>query len=340
MGRLGGCGGEKDHIIMRLLKQMSGQPCGGVAKRRILMTGMLRKLVLGGLILGVVSITGGQVARADSVEMAQIQVAVEPTGTESEGTNDPLEPINRLFFGFNEILQMVILRPATEMYQLFIPPPLREAIGNVIDNIKTPVILANDILQGEGRRAWVTTQRFMVNTTVGVGGIMDPADEFGIRRHSEDFGQTLAVWGVGEGVYLVLPLFGPSNPRDAVGKLFVDNYFDPLGLYLSNIDHQPAIYARTAVEGVDEYGGVMDELDQVKKTSIDFYAAVRSMYRQKRKAEISNGEEVDLPPIPDLSLEGDEVKEPDPAADVMPRRPNQGDQLSQDQSGHGAPRIR
>ncbi len=304
------------------------------------MTGMFRKLVLCGLILGVVSITGGQVARADSVEVAQIQVAVEPTGTETEGTNDPLEPINRLFFGFNEILQMVVLRPATEMYQLFIPPPLREAIGNVIDNLKTPVILANDILQGEGERAWLTTQRFMVNSTIGVAGTIDVADELGIQRHTEDFGQTLAVWGVGEGVYLVLPLFGPSNPRDAVGKLFVDNYFDPLGLYLSNIDHKPAMYARTAVEGVDEYGSVMDELDQVKKTSIDFYAALRSMYRQKRKAEINNGEEFDLPPIPDLSLEGNGVKEPNPAADAATPRPGPNDQLSQDQSSLGAPRIR
>lgn len=304
------------------------------------MTGMFRKLVLCGLILGVVSITGGQGARADSVEVAQIQVAVEPTGTETEGTNDPLEPINRLFFGFNEILQMVILRPATEMYQLFIPPPLREAIGNVIDNLKTPVILANDILQGEGERAWLTTQRFMVNSTIGVAGAIDVADELGIQHHTEDFGQTLAVWGVGEGFYIVLPLFGPSNPRDAVGKLFVDNYFDPLGLYLSNIDHKPAMYARTAVEGVDEYGSVMDELDQVKKTSIDFYAALRSMYRQKRKAEINNGEEVDLPPIPDLSLEGNGVKEPNPAADAATPRPGRNDQLSQDQSGVGAPRIR
>ncbi len=145
---------------------------------------------------------------------------------------------------------------------------------------------------------------------------------------------------MGEGVYLVLPLFGPSNPRDAVGKLFVDNYFDPLGLYLSNIDHKPAMYARTAVEGVDEYGSVMDELDQVKKTSIDFYAALRSMYRQKRKAEINNGEEFDLPPIPDLSLEGNGVKEPNPAADAATPRPGPNDQLSQDQSSLGAPRIR
>lgn len=304
------------------------------------MAGMFKKLVLCGLMVGMISITSGQAARADSLEIAQAVVAEEVPATAPEGVSDPLEPINRLIFGFNEILQMVILRPATEMYEVFVPPPLREAIGNIIDNLKTPVILANDILQGESDRAWRTTQRFVINSTVGIAGIMDAADDMGIPRHSEDFGQTLAVWGVGEGFYVVLPLFGPSNPRDAVGKLFVDNYFDPLGLYLSNIDHEPGMYARTTVEGVDEYGGVMDELDQIKKTSIDFYAAVRSMYRQKRKSEIANGAEVDLPPIPDLSLEGPELNAPEPAADAEPVRPVVSDQVSFDPSGAGSPRIR
>jgi len=230
------------------------------------------------------------------------QVAVE----EADDADDPLEPVNRFLFGFNEIFQLVLLQPATGMYEHLVPPPLREAIGHMIDNLQTPVVLANDLLQGEGQRALITTQRFVINTTLGVGGIMDPATEMGFDRHGEDFGQTLAVWGVGEGLYLVLPFYGPSNPRDAVGKLFVDNYFDPLGLYLDNIDEDEAIYARIAVGAVDEYGGVMDELDQIKKTSVDYYAAIRSMYRQKRKAEIGNGAEIALPPIPDLGqVDGD-----------------------------------
>jgi len=249
--------------------------------------------------LGVLLGTSGAFAPvpAWAGEQAISQVAA---GEDVEDVNDPLEPINRLIFDFNEIFQKLILRPATGMYQHLVPPPIREAIGNVIKNLSTPVVLANDILQGEGERAWQTTQRFVVNTTLGVGGIMDPAEEMGIPRHKEDFGQTLAVWGVGEGFYVVLPLYGPSNPRDAVGKLLVDSYFDPLGLYLSNTDQDSAIYARMGVGAADEYGGVMDELEQIKKTSVDFYAAVRSMYRQKRKSEIKNGEEINLPPIPDL----------------------------------------
>lgn len=246
---------------------------------------------------------------------------------EADAANDPLEPVNRFIFGFNEIFQMVILRPVTGMYQHLIPPAVREAIGHLIDNLKTPVILANDVLQGEGGRAWQTTQRFVVNTTLGVGGIMDPATKMGIVKHSEDFGQTLAVWGVGEGLYVVLPLYGPSNPRDAVGKLLVDDYFDPLGMYLSNTHEDEARYARMAVGAVDEFGGVMDDLEQIKKTSVDYYAAIRSMYRQKRKAEIGNGTEVDLPPIPDLGLQMDNGIGADAVA--TPPRSAAGDQVSQ-----------
>ena len=156
---------------------------------------------------------------------------------------------------------------------------------------------------GELNRALTTFGRAFINTTVGMGGIADVASEMGIERHDEDFGQTLGVYGVGEGFYLVLPIFGPSNPRDAIGKLVVDNYFDPIGLWLDNTDQDEVIYALAAAKGIDEYAGIVDELNQVKKTSVDYYAAVRSLYRQKRKAEINNGSILELPPIPDLSYD-------------------------------------
>lgn len=270
-------------------------------------------------------------ARADSTQLSNVShLEIAQAAEEAEDINDPLEPLNRLFFGLNEILQKAVLGPATEIYRIFIPPPVREAIGNMIDNLRSPVILANDILQGEGERAWHTTQRFVINSTIGVVGVMDVAEGMGIPKHDEDFGQTLAVWGVDEGFYVVLPLFGPSNPRDAVGKLLVDSYFDPLGLYLDNTDRDPERYARLSVGAVDEYGGVVDELEQIRKTSVDYYAAVRSMYRQKRKSEISNGEEVDLPPIPDLSLDFDEPSDQEDAAEKRPAVSKTGDQLSQD----------
>ncbi|MFQ5765701.1 MAG: MlaA family lipoprotein, partial [Rhodospirillales bacterium] len=125
----------------------------------------------------------------------------------------------------------------------------------------------------------------------------------GVERHDEDFGQTLAVYGVEEGFYLVLPIFGPSNPRDAIGKLGADSYLDPLGLWLDNTDRDEIRYTLAGARGIDQYANIVDELDQVKKTSVDYYAAVRSLYRQKRKTEIHNGSILELPPIPDLSYD-------------------------------------
>ena len=250
---------------------------------------------------------------------------------EEEDVNDPLEPMNRVFFEFNEFFQGLLLRPVTEMYRLFIPQPMRKAIGNALDNLNSPIVLANDILQGEGIRAYETTSRFLVNSTLGIAGLFDVADELGIEEHSEDFGQTLAVWGLGEGFYLVLPFFGPSSPRDAIGKHVVDGYFDAFGMYFDNTDREAVNHTRTALGALDQYGGVMDELDQVKKTSIDYYAAIRSMYRQKRTAEIRNGEDAELPPIPDLSFEFDEddIEEPATGSTEFGRQNRNADEVSQ-----------
>ncbi|MCG8509837.1 MAG: VacJ family lipoprotein [Rhodospirillales bacterium] len=295
---------------------------------------MIRTLMVCAMAFGLVGfgalgVGNPRFAYADSPQQSAVShMEIAQAAEQSEDVNDPLEPLNRFFFGLNEVFQKVVLRPATEIYRIFIPPPMRDAIGNMIDNLKTPVILANDVLQGEGERAWQTTQRFLINSTIGIAGIRDAAEEMGIPKHDEDFGQTLAVWGVDEGFYVVLPLFGPSNPRDAVGKLLVDGYLDPLGLYLANTNQDAARYARLSVGAVDEYGSVVDELEQIRKTSVDYYAAVRSMYRQKRKSEINNGEEVDLPPIPDLSLELETLHEDD-AAEKKPTIVKEGDQLSQ-----------
>ena len=223
-----------------------------------------------------------------------------------EDVNDPIEPINRTIFFVNEALETWFIRPAAIFYQIFFPPPIREGIDNIIDNLGEPVTLVNEVLQGEGDRAAVTAERFFINTTYGVLGIFDRATEMGVEeKHKEDLGQTMAVWGVEEGFYLVLPIFGPSNPRDAIGK-FVSSYVDPVS-YLTSDE---VGYARMAFDGVEAYGSVADELDQVKKTSIDYYAAIRSMYRQKRASEIRNGETTDLPPIPDLGME-DDIEEED-----------------------------
>jgi phospholipid-binding lipoprotein MlaA len=237
----------------------------------------------------------GEKAGAVSSEVA--------TSDDEESDNDPLEGLNRFIFEFNEILQDVILRPVSKFYNENVNVTVRQGISNFLNNLSSPVTFVNDILQGELDRALTTFGRAFINTTLGMGGIADVAFELGIESHDEDFGQTLGVYGVGEGFYLVLPIFGPSNPRDAIGKLVVDSYFDPIGLWLDNTDQDEIIYSLMAAKGIDEYAGIVDELNQVKKTSVDYYAAVRSLYRQKRKAEINNGSTLELPPIPYLSYD-------------------------------------
>jgi phospholipid-binding lipoprotein MlaA len=133
--------------------------------------------------------------------------------------NDPLEPANRAVQAFNEGLDRAVVKPVAIGYREYVPRPVRRGVRNVLNNLRGPVILFNDMLQGEPRRAGDTLGRFLLNSTFGVAGIFDVAEAwFGVSRHTEDFGQTLAVWGVGEGPFLFLPLAGPTNLRDLAGS--------------------------------------------------------------------------------------------------------------------------
>ena len=230
-----------------------------------------------------------QLAKGDELAQAAVDV------------NDPLEPMNRVIFQLNEFLQELILLPLAKLYTLILPDEGQEAVGNFLDNLRSPVVLANDLLQGEMKRSWITTKRLAINSTVGVGGLMDVADKWGIKRHSEDLGQTFAVWGIPDGFYLVLPIFGPSNPRDAVAK-FLDSYLDPASHWLGNTHRDEWSLARTVVGGVDEFADVMDDLQKFKETSIDYYAVLRSISRQKREVDVRNGVPSDAP-LPDLKYD-------------------------------------
>ncbi|WP_374301354.1 VacJ family lipoprotein [Ferrovibrio sp.] len=202
--------------------------------------------------------------------------------------NDPLEPVNRALFEFHQVLDNFLLKPAAFVYTMLIPEPAREGVRNALHNLKTPVYLANDLMQGETGRAGNTLERFAINSTVGVLGVIDAADKwFGIPRHTEDFGQTLATWGSGEGPYLFIPVIGPSNPRDLVG-LAADSAMDPLNWYLHNTDRDGWIYARTGLTGIDTRAELLDTLDNLEKTSLDYYVTLRSVYRQRRVDEIAN----------------------------------------------------
>ena len=202
--------------------------------------------------------------------------------------NDPAEPAMRAIFEFNRVLDKAFLKPAAEFYKGFLPPPLQSGVYNVLNNLRTPVILLNDVLQGKFERAGTTLARFFVNSTIGVLGFSDQAADMGMEYHNEDFGQTLAVWGADEGPYLMLPIFGPSNPRDAVG-LAVDFLTDPINLWARNTDREAVIWARTGTRAVDQRARNFDVIEDLEKSSLDFYATVRSLYRQRRNDEINDG---------------------------------------------------
>jgi len=212
-----------------------------------------------------------------------------PPGDEIAGEiSDPLEPLNRQIFAVNLTLDTFILRPAAVGYREIVPDVGKTAVRNFVNNLKSPITLIHDIAQGEWDRAQITYGRFLMNTTLGVGGLFDLAgDHYGLPYHEEDAGQTLAVWGLGEGPYLVLPIFGPSNLRDAAGR-GIDWYIDPVGIAADETDLQTASYVVAGLNAVDSRYRSLGQLDAVRRRSLDFYAAVRSVYGQRRAAQIEN----------------------------------------------------
>ena len=217
--------------------------------------------------------------------------ASEPEArAEFDANNDPLEPLNRGLFFVHEGLDTLVLRPAAEMYRLFLPPIIRTSITNALANLRSPVILANDLLQGETERARITAERFLINTTLGIGGILDPATDMGRPRHSEDFGQTLAVWGSGEGFFLFVPGFGPSSARDAIG-FGVDILLDPL--FWVTLDPgrglEAFVVTRATATPLSQREALIETVDRVRRDSLDPYATFRSGWRQQRERDIRNG---------------------------------------------------
>lgn len=204
------------------------------------------------------------------------------------GANDPVEGLNRGVFAVNRAVDTAVIRPIAWTYREAVPDPFKDRLRDFLNNLKTPVVLANDLMQGDLDRAGVTFERFWINSILGIGGLIDIASSVGIPRHSEDFGQTLATWGVGEGPYIVLPLLGPSNPRDTVG-LVVDFALDPLTWILPATGNKELGYARLGADIIDGRSRVIKVTDDLEKNSVDYYATMRSLYRQRRASEISNG---------------------------------------------------
>lgn len=212
--------------------------------------------------------------------------------------DDPLEPVNRAVFQANDFFDRLLFEPVSRVYRMVLPGLVRDGVTNVLENAATPVILANDLFQGEWQRAHDTFGRFMLNTIAGGGGIIDVATWAGMpEHHYEDFGQTLAVHDVPAGPYLVLPILGPSNPRDAASRV-VDLLMNPT-FWLLPSDAQ---VARTSVEGVNYRSQNIETVEELRRTSLDFYSAMRSLSQQLRAAEIRNGRPAPIEDIYDESI--------------------------------------
>ncbi|MCP1334938.1 MlaA family lipoprotein [Futiania mangrovi] len=223
-----------------------------------------------------------------------------PTLSALDEPNDPFEPFNRAMFAVNQGIDTVVIRPAAVAYDAVTPTTVRHVLRNVTSHIGLPITLANAVLQGDWDHAQTTFWRLFVNTTLGGLGLLDPATDLGLPLREEDFGQTLAVAGIEEGPYLFLPLLGPVPPRDLVGRI-VDHAFNPL-MYLEN--GTVASVSKRSVEVLEFRAENMEALDELYRTSPDFYAAIRSAYRQRRNAAILNGE-LDTESLPDISAVSD-----------------------------------
>ena len=236
---------------------------------------------------------------------ASDQVSTEPrdfeTGLVEDEVYDPIEPINRAIFSFNNFADRLVLEPVAKGYKKF-PSPLQSGISNFLSNLRTPLVVVNQMLQGQGKNAIQSTGRFFVNSTVGVFGLIDVADKIGLEEKEEDFGQTLATWGVGDGFYIVLPLFGPSNLRDTTGMVMT-MMTDPINAYVVSEGEAWIVPMRTAANAVDQRSKIIDEVNALRDNSLDYYAAVRSSYYQNRKAAIMNTDDDVLTPLPLISIE-------------------------------------
>jgi len=213
----------------------------------------------------------------------------DETGVDQE-TPDPLEGLNRITSGFNRAARTLLLNPIAEAYTKLTPPPMQESISNVTNNLTEPLTAISSALQGDEENAGAALERFMINTTVGLGGINDEATEMGVVARVEDLGQAAGKGGAGGGAHIVLPILGPSNMRDATGDV-INFFVNPLS-------------AATTVQKSIAYAENKDSIEAMSRTSVDPYITERDAYEQNRRYKIYNG----APPMADFSMDEEDGK--------------------------------
>ncbi|HKK14435.1 MAG TPA: VacJ family lipoprotein [Gammaproteobacteria bacterium] len=208
-----------------------------------------------------------------------------------EPANDPLEPVNRAVYKFNDTVDRALIKPVAQGYKKAVPQPVRTGVGNFFDNLKAPVVVVNDLLQGKVAQGGMDTSRFIWNSTVGLAGLIDVATPMGLEQHDEDFGQTFGAWGIGEGWYLVLPLLGPSTVRDAAGlppAWVMDPVYRTSDMALRN----GAVVLRT----VNTRARLLGASNVLQTAALDPYLYTREAYRQYRWNRIYDGNPPPPPP--------------------------------------------
>lgn len=245
---------------------------------------------------------------------------------QEEIVSDPWEGANRNLYAVHDAIDQAVLEPLARGYRAITPRIFRTGVSNVLRNLRAPVTFANDVLQGEAERAGVTAARFGLNTTLGLGGLMDPATDLGFELHDEDFGQTLGAWGVEAGPYVFVPLMGPTTVRDAAGRI-VDIAFDPLS-WADVEDADTARSVRTVATAVSTRESLIESVDDLRENSFDPYVSIRTTYTLLRQSAVRNSEErvEDLPDfndMPDMPAESAPAPAPEAApAPVPPQEPN------------------
>jgi len=216
---------------------------------------------------------------------------------EFKEANDPIEPTNRVLYVVNDKFETYFLTPVAKGYRAVLPEPVRESVHNVLNNLANPVQLGNDILQAKPRRAGDTAMRFLINSTIGVGGLFDVAKHLGYADHDTDFGVTLALWGVPEGPFLFIPVLGPTYPRDIVGR-GTEFAASPWTWVGQGAAVSALRWAHAGVYAVDRYSRLLDSIDSIKKTALDPYATFRSLYRQHRQGQVEETREDNRATVP------------------------------------------
>lgn len=234
------------------------------------------------------------------------------SAADPDNISDPFERWNRGVFWFNDRVDRYFLEPVAEGYDFVVPDLAQEGVNNVFRNLRYPSFLVSDIIQFKFDQAAVHTGRFFLNTTLGIGGLLDVAQHFGLEEHEEDFGTALAYRGVPAGPYLVFPLLGPTTVRDGAAGVF-DRFLDPVyWIAYETMDETDATIlglSVTALEVVQRRADLLDAIDAAREASVDYYLFVQSAYYQDRHAVINDLRTTDTDPFADEDPFDDEFEE-------------------------------